>query len=242
MKFRIPFAAILATLALSLTAGATPPEVPAEVRGEPGAFIPIRAKTDGSEVVYVAVDIGLNVFPADLLADRKATVVTAVKPGRYKLLCYTAIGGKPTAPAYVVVVIGDVAPNPPQPVPPQPTPVPPGPKPPEPNVELVKKLRDALARDGGSKADVLKLAALWKLGAELALKKDEIPHSKELFRRMSEAGASLAGSLTAVRTAVALELTEQLGAPSETPLTDLRRQRFADVFIGIAAALDALAK
>lgn len=82
--------------------------VPAEVKGDPGSFVAIRADTDSTWVNYRA-EPGLNVFPTGLLADKKATVVTAVKSGRYKVWAYTgnADGG---VDREVVVVIGDAPP------------------------------------------------------------------------------------------------------------------------------------
>jgi hypothetical protein len=49
----------------------------------------------------------LNVFPAQLLADTKATVVTSVTPGKYRLLAYTATGDLPSEPVIVTIVIGE---------------------------------------------------------------------------------------------------------------------------------------
>ena len=98
-------------------------EVPAEVRGTPGAFIRIDAKTDGKVVKWRAVDPGLNVFPSDLLKSTTSTVVTG-QAGRYRLWAVSALGDVPSDPAVCVVVIGDPDPGP-GPVPP----VPPGPTP-----------------------------------------------------------------------------------------------------------------
>jgi hypothetical protein len=122
-------AACLCLLLLASALGAAPPvELPAEVAGAPGAFVTVRGKTDGKAVRFVALDPGLNVFPAELLTDRKATVVTATKPGRYRLLAYSSVKDDPTDPAIVVVVIGEVKPDPnpdPKPVdPPKPDPKP----------------------------------------------------------------------------------------------------------------------
>lgn len=229
-------AALVLALVSGAAAAAPPPEVPSEVKGEVGAFIPVRARTEGAKVVFVSVDAGLNLFPADLLADKRATVVTAAKPGRYRLICYSAVGGEPTDPAVVVVVIGGE----PAPVPPQPGPTPP--KPPEPDAALVKKLADAFARDGGAdKSGLMKLSALYKLGAELVVK-PEVPNSAEMYRRLREAGLSLANALPGTRLAISAELSAQLGAPSDTPYTDAQRRAAADVFTRIAVALDALSK
>jgi hypothetical protein len=90
-------------------------ELPAEVRGEPGAFIAITPKTDGKRVRYYSLDAGLNSFPAELLSNPTATVVTAPAPGRYRLLAYTAIGDMPSDPVIITVVVGEAAPKPKEP-------------------------------------------------------------------------------------------------------------------------------
>lgn len=95
-------------------------ELPAEIRGEVGSFIAVRPKTDGKLVRYYSLDAGLNSFPAELLSDATATVVTAPKPGRYRLLAYTALGDRPSDPVIVTIVVGGAAP----PTPPVPTPTP----------------------------------------------------------------------------------------------------------------------
>jgi hypothetical protein len=86
-------------------------KLPAEVKGEPGTFIAIRAETDSAWVNFRA-DPGLAVFPSGLLSDRKATVLTAARPGRYKLFAYTGNedGG---ADAEVVIIVGNAPPAPP---------------------------------------------------------------------------------------------------------------------------------
>jgi hypothetical protein len=119
-------------LALAAAALAGPAlELPREAAGQPGDFVKVAAKTDGKAVRWVALDPGLNVFPVELLKDSKTAVVTAQKPGRYRLLAYTAAGDDPSDPAVCTVVIGDAPPVPPGPVPPgpNPPPVPPQPAP-----------------------------------------------------------------------------------------------------------------
>ena len=97
-------------------------EMPATYTGAPGQFIAIRPiKTDGKIVQYFPLDNGLSVFPAALLNDTTATVVTAVKPGKYRLLAYTALADKPSLPVIVTVVVGD---GNPEPIPPVPVPTP----------------------------------------------------------------------------------------------------------------------
>lgn len=123
---RVVYAAAM-VLALSVVASAAPPELslPPEVKGEPGQFIQVPAKTDGATVQWKAVDAGLNLFPVDLLKNTHTAVVTAPKAGRYRLIAVTAKGDELSPFAETLVIIGN-APIPPPPDPPTP-PDPPGP-------------------------------------------------------------------------------------------------------------------
>ena len=104
--------------------------VPAEIRGGVAEFVTVLAETTGKTVKFFPVDPGLSVFPAGLLANPKATVVSSSQPGVYRLLVYTAIGETPTDPQVCRVIIGNPIPTPtPQPQPevepaPKPTPAP----------------------------------------------------------------------------------------------------------------------
>lgn len=84
--------------------------LPAEVRGEPSAFVTIQAETAGKAVKFYPLDPGLSVFPAGLLSNPKATVVVAGKAGRYRVLAYTSVADVPSDPAVCVVVVGDGSP------------------------------------------------------------------------------------------------------------------------------------
>lgn len=143
----------------------------------------------------------------------------------------------------LVVTIGKPAPAPPKPDgPPAPGPTPD----PIPSPELKRKILDAYATDRGAKADAVQLAALYREAAKLAQKrtgdKFDAPSSKELLRRVREASANLIGPdvLTAVRTVAAVELADQLGMPTDDPLTDVQRRAAADCYLRLAAALDAI--
>lgn len=108
---RVPF--VVAWLCSAAVAAAAPPvvTVPAEVAGDVGQFVAVRATVTEAKVVkFVPLDSGLNVFPADLLSDKTATVVTAGKSGRYRVLCYSGNVDGPSDPVTVIVVIGGAAP------------------------------------------------------------------------------------------------------------------------------------
>jgi hypothetical protein len=123
--------ALLPLLLGVLPALAAPPvvSVPAEVKGDVGAFVAVRtAVTDAKVVEFYSPDAGLNLFPADLLADKTATVVTASKAGKYRLVCYSGNADGPSKPVVVTVVIGDVPVKPDPPKPDEPKDPPPAPK------------------------------------------------------------------------------------------------------------------
>lgn len=120
-------------LALLLLCGAVAlaePEIslPKEVIGQPGQFIMIPATTSGSDVKWYSCDSGLALFPSQLLRDNKTAIAIASKPGRYRLLAWTAKGDLASEAAVCILVIGDVPPVPP---------IPPGPNPPVPPVPPV---------------------------------------------------------------------------------------------------------
>lgn len=107
-------------------------KLPAEVKGETGDFITVKAETEGAEVRWVAVDVGLKLFPVELLRDTRTAVVISQTAGRYRLLAYTCVDKKLSDPAITMVVVGTppapIPPPVPDPKPPIP-PVPPSPKP-----------------------------------------------------------------------------------------------------------------
>lgn len=93
---------------LGVIAGPPVVTVPAEVRGEPAAFVVVRAEVrDGKGVKFVLLDPGLSVFPGGLLADPNVTVVVGSKPGRHRILVYSGNESGPSEPAVTTVVIGD---------------------------------------------------------------------------------------------------------------------------------------
>jgi hypothetical protein len=95
-----------------------PPVVPAEVKDSVGDWIRVSAISK-NPVQWYSTDKNLKVFPPELLRDSKTAVVTAMKAGRYRLLCWTADNNVPSPAAEVViVVIDDNGPPPPDPTPP----------------------------------------------------------------------------------------------------------------------------
>lgn len=128
-------------LSLIFTIFAQDISVPTAIKAEIGQFVTITAQTKGEIVQFYAIDPGLAVFPANLLVDKKSTVVTAQKNGVYRVLAYTSIDNKPTAPVLTSIVIGG-----------EPNPLPPDdnrPKPPAPPLtdELTDKIKSVYGAD-----------------------------------------------------------------------------------------------
>ena len=116
--------------------------LPMQVTGEVGAFIRVRATTDCKTVKWLAMDPGLNVFPADLLKNSLSTVVIGGKPGVYRLLAYTAWGDEPSNPAITMVIVTAPVDPTPGPGPNPPTPNPPTPAPGQISVLIVDNVDD----------------------------------------------------------------------------------------------------
>lgn len=111
--------AFLVLLLLTSPAWSQPLTLPAEIKGLPGSFISVPAKTDGKTVRWVVLDNGLQLFPVELLRDSKTAVVTG-PTGTYRVLAYTSIKDVPSEPAICVVTIGTPNQPPPQSPPPPP--------------------------------------------------------------------------------------------------------------------------
>lgn len=128
----------IVVLILAANLSAQTVTLPSSVKGNPGEFVTVPATTSGKVVQWFACDVGLNLFPTELLKDTKTAVVIGQKPGRYRLLAWTALGDVPSPPAVCIVVIGD-APEPEPPPKPDPKPKPD----PEPNDPIWPALKDA---------------------------------------------------------------------------------------------------
>lgn len=207
-------------------------KLPAEIKGEPNQFITIIADTPGEIVRFVALDSGLSVFPADLLANKKATVVTG-PAGRYRILAYSAVGGKPTEPATTTIIIGN-APNPPF--------NPPGPQP-KPN--SMKELEGALQaiygalNETGRETQTKLLASIYRQGANDLARHTNIA---DVYNGLqAQAAVKLQPrSIIEIRKTIAADMRERFGDKAEQALTDDLRRALAEYFNGLAGILEGL--
>lgn len=193
--------------------------LPARVEGAPGAFVKVPATTKGEVVQWVPLTPGLNLFPVDLLKDSRTAIVSAPNPGTYRLLAYTALGNKPSEPAFTDVVIGGGGPAPgPGPTPPDPTPADP----------LLKKLQAAYDADvePSKAAHLACLVGLWKSFATMDVGSGTT--AGQFYQILkNESGKVLPpDALPTTRLAIATELRQILPSSPDTILTQDHKANF----------------
>lgn len=197
-------------------------ELPDKISGRAGEFVVIRPlKIDGGSVQYFAIDPGLSVFPPDLLSDKTCLVVTGYRPGKYRILGYTAKGDKPSPPVVATVTIqgGDN---------PDPNPGPgPGPSPgpdPVPADITQDPLFQTFQSLAGGLQEANQAANLSKLGAAWAKAQGMIPQAKTLGAWNSSVRAEITrqgvplGALAAIRQKVGDVVSDEIGEDPSTSL------------------------
>ena len=210
-------------------------KLPQEITGQPGEFIAIKPETNGKVVRFVALDTGLNLFPSDLLSDKTATVASSVRPGRYRVLAYTALADVASPPAITTIVIGGAVP--PAPVDPV---VPPVPPPADPMAEALQSIYGALAEDQKD-AKRAALAGVYRRAIPL-VDDARVKTTGELYLLVRQTARQLLadGDLRAVRERLNQELDGSLPTVQDTPLTPELRDRIKAQFTRCAMALEGL--
>jgi hypothetical protein len=212
--------------------------LPDTVKADAGAFVPITAVTKGEVVRFVSLDPGLNVFPSNLLSDKKSTVVLATKNGKYRVLAYTSINNVATAPAFTTVIIGN---NPD----PNPNPNPPNPNPPDPDVKdpFAESLRGIYG--GLQEADKADSAKNLTHVYELAVLECDNPQYKTLgqlyatVRNLSFQNIK-ADKLNTLREAIANELDLILGTNPNVPFDENLKKKCKTQFTRMQKILGGL--
>lgn len=200
-------------------------ELPKEIKGDPGVFVVVVAKTDCRDLRWVAIDQGLSFIPPHLLKDSRTAVVMAGKPGRYRLLAYGAKGDVPTEPAICLVVISGADPDPVVP-----------PSPPAPVVsDLGKTFQEAYSK-GPDGAALIALKRLWESASSQVLD-ENVETVAQMLSGLRQAGDSLMGKrLEPLRRAIADHLNKTIGTENPSYSPDLRK-RHSEEFAKVAKAL-----
>lgn len=212
--------------------GAVDLKVPVEVKGQPAAFVTVKAETSGKVVRWMALDSGLNLFPVELLKDTKTAVVSSAKSGRYRLLAVTAIGDEPSEPQICTVIIGD-APKPPLPDNPD--------NPPGPESDLAKNIKAAWFAE--TSADKVKHSkALASLFRQAPTVLDQVQTAGQLYATLKASADALLpkDAIGKVRAAIADELKKVLPADPQIVLSDQNKQQARSVFTELSTVLEGL--
>jgi hypothetical protein len=198
--------------------------LPAEIRGEVAGFISVTAVTDGKLVRFMPLDVGLNVFPSNLLADPKSTVVSAAVPGRYRLLAYSSVADVPTPPAITTIIIGQPKPDP-------------GPQP----DQLATALKGILGglQEQGQADQLSRLIETYRQGETIAAD-PSIQTTENLYQALVKARKTAGvrdGALTAVRERIAQEWAASMGTV-DVSLSPVLRDRAIHLCARIRSALE----
>lgn len=245
-------ASLFLVLVVAGTALAQPPvrkkdaptiSLPANVQAQPGTFVIVEAQNFmGDDIAWMVLDQGLSMIPTSLLARRDVAVVMGMTPGNYRLIAIAATvgpdGRASLSPiAVCVVTIGNIPPGPgPGPIPPGPTP---GPTDPFAAPLSAAFAVDATANKAGA---VRQLAAVYRTLASTAVPDPSLATMADLWRVETQAGTAAVpkGQLTTVRTALAGELSAQLGVNGSQPLDAATRSKVAAQFNRMASLLEGL--
>lgn len=198
--------------------------LPPEIRGEVAGFVTVTATTEGKLVRFLPLDGGLNVFPSNLLADPKSTVVSAAVPGRYRLLAYSSVADVPTPPAITTIIIGQVKPDP-------------GPQP----DQLATALKGILGglQEQGQADQLSRLIETYRQGETIAAD-PSIQTTENLYQALVKARKNSGvrdGALSAIRERIAQEWAASMGTV-DVPLSPALRDRAVALCGRIRSALE----
>jgi len=204
--------------------------LPPEIHGQPGQFISIPSVTDCKSVQWVVLDVGLNLFPVELLRDTTTAVVSANNPGKYRVLAYAAKGDAASKPVITTVIIGD---------PPEPTPAPD-----ETTSKLTKELKSlyvSLTEDD-KQGKVNKLSGLYSSFAS-TVKGEEVQTAGELLALCKEAAARVLSpsDLREIRVRIQSELVNFPTDP-DAKLDEKLKKMISAKFMEISKALERITK
>ena len=200
--------------------------VPVETKGQPGRILTITAETEGKRVEWYVLDAGLDLLPIS----EKSAVVAAPVAGRYRVLCWSALGDQPTKAVICTVVIGDEV-NPPKP-----------PVPPPDTGSFESRVKAAYGNDRSpTKAESLKkLIALYEVAQGAVPRASTLADLREDLKVASDALVP-PGSLTEVRRLIGAEVMRVLGEDGTVRIDDPLKAKAVQLFQRIASVLQGVA-
>jgi hypothetical protein len=203
-----------------------------DVRAVVGDWIILRAETEGRVVRWKAIDRGLRIAPPELtLRDPKATLATAARPGKYRVVCVTAKGDVPSEIVEFVVTVEPDGPGPPPD--------------PEPSDPLARKLREALQTDPGDLAKkrehVATLAGFYSAMAK-HVATEQVATIGDLVSDYRNAIPIVlpADAIPKVRKVCGEEVAAVAGDDADRKIDSQLKSKLVDLFTRLASALDAV--
>lgn len=200
------YGAILAVLLAAAAVHSAPPDVPKEVRANPGQPVRVTIK-DGADVGYATAFDDADAFFDELAArpGQRRFVFQTNTPGRYVVVFWTK--GE-TEGVRTTIIVGD----------PVPVPVPPGPMPPQPTPTdpFVKSVAAAYASETAPDrlASVQRLASIYRVAAKSTVNLVTVKTNADLVADMHAASRTFPeladGKIPAVRKAIGARLNTTL--------------------------------
>jgi hypothetical protein len=231
---RLAVVAFVAAVPLASAQDQPPPLRVSDVRAVVGDWIILRAETEGRIVRWKSLDRGLRIAPPELaLRDPKATLATAARPGKYRVICVTAKGDVPSEIVEFVVTVEPDSPDPPEP------------KPPEPVDPLTRKLREAFQADSGDAAKkreyVATLAGFYSAMAK-HVSTNQVATVGDLLSDYRNAIPVVLpeGAISAVRKVCGEEVAALAGDDPDRKIDSTLKSKLVDLFTRLASALDAI--
>lgn len=212
---------ILAALAADPTVS-----LPPTVAARPGRLVQIAARTDCKLIRwYLAGD------DADLIVmeSTRSAIFSAVAPGQYKILAWTAAGDIPSEPAVCVVTVGSAPPVPPGPVAPT-----------DPLAVALQGLFETY-QDPDKAKQVAALADVYRRAGKAATD-PEIKTAGDLFAfaRRQALAALPPMALEAIRNRLGEELAAVLPTEPDAALTPSIRTAATEIYSRLAKILESL--
>lgn len=212
---------ILAALAADPTVS-----LPPAVAARPGRLVQIAARTDCKLVRWYLAGEDADLI---VMESTRSAIFSAMAPGRYKILAWTAAGDIPSEAAVCVVTVGSAPPAPPEPVVPT-----------DPLAVALKGLFEA-NQDPDKAKQLAALADVYRRAGKAA-GDPEIKTSGDLFAfARRQALATLPPmALETIRARLGEELTAVLPTDPDAALTPSIRTSATEIYNKLAAILEAL--
>ena len=207
---------------------ATDPTVslPPAVSARPGRLVQIAAKTDCKLVRWYLAGEDADLI---VMESTRSAIFSAMAPGRYRILAWTAAGDIPSEPAVCVVTVGSAPPVPPGPVAPT-----------DPLTVALKGLLEA-NQDPDKAKQLAALADVYRRAGRAATD-PEIKTASDLFAfaRRQAVAVLPPMALEAIRAKLGEELAAVLPTDPDAALTPSIRTAATEIYNKLAGILEAL--